>query len=124
MGRVFCRIPACQTTERKTQMKPFDELVEIFAAIRSHDRMRALFEELFTPKEIETLALRWQLLKDLHAGRPQRWIASRHKISLCKITRGSKVLKNESSIIKQVLDKRTKAKPASRLSPPSGKKKP
>ncbi len=87
-------------------MTSFEELVEIFASIRSCDRMRALFEELFTPKEIETLALRWQLLKDLHAGRPQRWIASRHKISLCKITRGSKVLKNKSSIVRQVLDKK------------------
>ncbi len=103
-------------------MTAFDELVEVFAAVRSHDRMRALFEELFTPKEIETLSLRWQLLKDLHAGHPQRQIASRHKISLCKITRGSKVLKNKSSIIKQVLDKRSKKKQASDHSAAGNKK--
>ncbi|HQQ15051.1 MAG TPA: Trp family transcriptional regulator, partial [Deltaproteobacteria bacterium] len=41
-----------------------------------------------------------------HAGHTQRNIASRHKISLCKITRGSKILKKPGSITKKLLDAR------------------
>ena len=59
---------------------------------------------MFTPSEIETLTLRWQLCKDLHEGKTQRKIAAAHKISLCKITRGSKLLKAKDSYLKKVLD--------------------
>jgi TrpR family trp operon transcriptional repressor len=80
------------------------ELIEIF--VRTNDRkdMTVLFREIFTPSEIETLTLRWQLLKDLYEGKPQRKIAADHKISLCKITRGSKLLKTKGSYLKKVLD--------------------
>ncbi len=54
--------------------------------------------ELFTAKEIKTLNLRWELMKDLASGMTQRAIAEKHRISLCKITRGSKILKNPQSI--------------------------
>jgi TrpR family trp operon transcriptional repressor len=66
--------------------------------------MASFFEEIFTPKELKDLELRWELLKELHAGQTQRSIAARHKISLCKITRGSKVLKKQGSITKRLLD--------------------
>ncbi len=83
------------------------ELVEIFASVTDTKKMKGLFEEIFTPSEIDTLSLRWQLLKDLHAGKPQRRIAAEHKISLCKITRGSKILKNKKSVVKTILDEQT-----------------
>lgn len=67
--------------------------------------MEVLFREIFTPSEIDTLSLRWQLLKDLHEGKTQRKIAADRKISLCKITRGSKLLKAKDSYLKKVLDR-------------------
>ena len=67
--------------------------------------MEVLFKEIFTPNEISTLTLRWQLLKDLYEGKTQRRIAADRKISLCKITRGSKILKTEGSYLKKVLDR-------------------
>ncbi|HHO75678.1 MAG TPA: transcriptional regulator [Deltaproteobacteria bacterium] len=85
-------------------MKTGYELEKIFADIRDHKEMVAFFEEIFTPKEITDLKLRWQLLKDLYAGHTQRNIAARYKISLCKITRGSKILKRKDSKTKQLLD--------------------
>lgn len=86
-------------------MKTHDELQSIFTEIQDHDEMVSFFNEIFTPKEIKDLELRWELLKELHAGHSQRAIASRHKISLCKITRGSRILKSNGSVTKKLLDK-------------------
>ena len=80
------------------------ELIAIFARTNDPKAMEALFREIFTPSEIDTLTLRWQLLKDLYEGKTQRKIAAAHKISLCKITRGSKLLKARGSYLKKVLD--------------------
>lgn len=80
------------------------ELVEIFAGINDTETMGRFFREIFTEKERRDLTLRWRLLKDLHAGRTQRNIAADYHISLCKITRGSKLLKDEHSIIRGILD--------------------
>ncbi|WP_372678281.1 Trp family transcriptional regulator [Desulfosarcina sp.] len=80
------------------------ELIDLFAQTDDRKEMEVLFREIFTPSEIDTLTLRWQLLKDLYEGKTQRKIAAEHKISLCKITRGSKLLKAKDSYLKKVLD--------------------
>lgn len=80
-----------------------DELAGIFAGIDDKSRMKHLFEELFTPAERSTFELRWELLKSLHAGKTQREIAEEFGISLCKITRGSKILKDKNSELSKIL---------------------
>ncbi len=80
-----------------------EELIGIFAAIDSPMEMERLFKELFTRSEIENLVLRWQLLKELHAGKSQRRIAADHSMSLCKITRGAKILKNRDALVRKLL---------------------
>jgi TrpR family trp operon transcriptional repressor len=80
------------------------ELEKVFAEIIDYQEMVTLFEEIFTQKELRDLTLRWQLLKELYEGQTQRSIASRYRISLCKITRGSKVLKKKGSAVKKILD--------------------
>jgi TrpR family trp operon transcriptional repressor len=85
-------------------MKSGNELEKIFAQVQDNKEMIKFFEEIFTPKEISDLRLRWQLLKELHEGHTQRSIAAKHKISLCKITRGSKILKKPDSVTKRLLD--------------------
>jgi Trp operon repressor len=80
------------------------ELEKVFAEIMDCQEMVTFFEEIFTQKELRDLALRWQLLKELYEGQTQRSIASRYRISLCKITRGSKVLKKKGSTVKKILD--------------------
>ncbi|PKL13555.1 MAG: transcriptional regulator [Spirochaetae bacterium HGW-Spirochaetae-8] len=87
-------------------MDDLKELIEIFTKTNSTQEMQKLFEELFTQREKYDFALRWRLLKDLYDGKPQREIASRLGISLCKITRGSKILKDNSSQIKKILQER------------------
>lgn len=81
------------------------ELIEIFAGISDFEEMKAFIEEILTPKEIEDLALRWKLMRELHEGHTQRDIAAKYGISLCKITRGSKILKKDNSITKKILDR-------------------
>lgn len=92
------------------------EIVEILVGITDADEMERFLREILTEKERHVLALRWKLLKDLHAGRTQRRIAADYRISLCKITRGSKILKERESVIRRLLDARD-----SKKSPKSGK---
>gem|GEM_PF-643929 len=48
---------------------------------------------LLTPRELSRLDLRWRLVCLLAAGVPQREIAKKLGVSLCKITRGSRELR-------------------------------
>ena len=58
-----------------------------------------LFQEIFTPDEISVISKRWQILSMLSEGKTQREIAKKLNVSLCKITRGSKILKNKKSVV-------------------------
>lgn len=83
-----------------------EDLIKIFARTTDEKLMLKLFEEMFTPSEQKDLALRWDLMKDLYRGIPQREIAANHGISLCKITRGSKILKQKGSYCRKILSDR------------------
>ncbi|HKM07882.1 MAG TPA: Trp family transcriptional regulator [Sphaerochaeta sp.] len=83
-----------------------DDLIKLFANTTDEKQMRKLFEEVFTASEQKDFALRWNLMKDLYRGIPQREIAANHGISLCKITRGSKILKQKDSFCRRVLSDR------------------
>ena len=87
-------------------MNEFDDLIKVFCETKDPKSMKQLFSEMFTDREQKDFVLRWDLLKDLYQGLPQREIAAKHKISLCKITRGSKILKKENSYVKKLLSKR------------------
>ncbi len=75
----------------------FSEIVEMLCREKNPDAMKQILTELFTQSELETLTLRWALMRELSGGATQRDIASRYNISLCKITRGAKLLKDENS---------------------------
>ncbi len=85
-------------------MQDLHELIQVFARVNNYDEMQRLFEELFTMKEKYDFALRWRLMKDISRGVPQREIAQNLGISLCKITRGSKILKKEDSLMKKLIE--------------------
>jgi len=81
-------------------------LIKIFASTTDVKDMQKLLEEMLTPNELKDLLLRWNLMKDLYKGLPQREIAASYGISLCKITRGSKILKQKDSYCKKLLSDR------------------
>lgn len=87
-------------------MSAATEVAKVFTGIDNIRTMKALFEEIFTPTEIQDVALRWRLMTMLHQGIPQRQIASELGISLCKITRGAKIIKNQRSATRKLLDNR------------------
>ncbi len=79
------------------------EIIEIFSETTDKREMRRLFEDVFTEAERTDIAKRWYIFKELYKGTPQRKIAKEMEVSLCKITRGSKTLKKDDSVIKKVL---------------------
>ena len=82
------------------------DLAKVFARIDTVRTMRKFFDEIFTEAERKDIALRWQLMKMLKKGVSQREIASRLGISLCKITRGAKILRDKNSVANKIIDKR------------------
>ena len=88
-------------------MNTLDELSAALASVTGQKNMLRFLEEIHTPSELKDLGLRWRLLKMLHQGYPQREIARKLKISLCKITRGSKILKGRNSVTKELIQGKT-----------------
>jgi TrpR family trp operon transcriptional repressor len=73
--------------------------VELEALLIKLSKNKALFHEFFvdllSPVEYRELALRWQIVKELHKGTPHREIAQNLKVSIATITRGSRELQNK-----------------------------
>ena len=86
-------------------MREINELAGVFTGITNTRTMRKFFDEIFTEAERKDFALRWQLMKMLNKKIPQREIASRLRISLCKITRGAKILKDDKSVTRKIIIK-------------------
>ena len=84
-------------------MKKPEELIEVFTEIDDPEVMENFFNEIFTPAERQDFTTRWQSMKLLSQNIPQRKIAEMLGISLCKITRGAKVLKQKNSVSKKIL---------------------
>ena len=83
------------------------ELLKVISSIKELDDLDRFFKDIFTPAELDDISLRWKLLNDLHQGMTQRKIAEKYGISLCKITRGSKVLKQKGSVVLKILDQKS-----------------
>lgn len=84
-------------------MHSYKELVKAFSIIDNERDMEKFLAEILTESELEALVFRWRLMKDLYHGETQRHIAEKHHISLCKITRGSKILKDKNAISLKLL---------------------
>ena len=87
-------------------MERNDELAGIFARITDVKTMRDFMEEILTEAERKKLDLRWSVLQEIHNGTPQREIASRYGMSLCKVSRGSRIIKKRSSVSNRILEGR------------------
>ncbi len=71
----------------------------------SKEEINAFLAEILTEAEIATLSNRWRILKMLNQNFSQRDIASKLNVSLCKITRGAKILKNKNAISLKLIRK-------------------
>lgn len=75
-----------------SKKQAYTELLRMLAQPRGIQDWDKLLHDLLTPKERESLAERWQIVRLLAEGMPQREIAERLGVSISKITRGSRVL--------------------------------
>jgi len=71
--------------------------------MKSKDEIYNFLLEILTASEVETLSKRWRILKMLKEGKTQREISKDLNVSLCKVTRGSKILKNQKSVVSKIL---------------------
>ena len=91
-------------------MQRYKELAKVFSHIENEREMEKFLIEILTESELDALHFRWRLMEDLYHGETQRHIAEKHHISLCKITRGSKILKDNTSVSLKLLKKMEKEK--------------
>ena len=61
--------------------------------------------ELLTESELADLSKRWRILELLSQGVTQRDIAKKLNVSLCKVTRGARIVKTKDSIVNRFLIK-------------------
>ncbi len=83
--------------------QPALEIIEVIASTSDRSLLHSFFSEIFSEAELKDISLRWELLKKLRQGLPQRQIAAELGISLCKITRGAKIIKDSSSATNKIL---------------------
>lgn len=97
--------------KRKVDRSALEEVADVLSSFTSSDEIQLFLRELLTPGEVHDITLRWKLLKLLADRVTQRKIAEDLGISLCKITRGSKILKQNgvtASVLRKVTaDRRT-----------------
>ena len=89
--------------KNKFDQDAFDRFCCTLSSISSPDEVCHFLQELLTENERLDIALRWHLLELLDEGISQRKIADMLGISLCKITRGSKLLKDDKSVARRKL---------------------
>lgn len=85
--------------------KEIKTIASLLLELKNEDEITKFFNEIFTPNELETLSKRWRILKMLADKKTQREISSALNVSLCKVTRGSKILKDKNAIVTKFLIK-------------------
>ena len=84
-------------------MDSIKEISKTLKKLKTEDEVYNFLLEILTPSEVGTLSKRWCILKMLNEGKTQRAIAKTLSVSLCKVTRGAKILKCNKSIVKKYL---------------------
>lgn len=80
-------------------------LILAITSLKNEKEVRDFFNDILTQSEIETLSKRWRIMNMLKQGSTQREIAQELQVSLCKVTRGAKILKTKNSVITKYLIK-------------------
>lgn len=79
------------------------ELSSALAKTKDSELIKNFLMSILTKNEIQEVATRWALVKQIDEGKSQRSISKELGLSLCKITRGSKELKKEDSAFKKMI---------------------
>jgi TrpR family trp operon transcriptional repressor len=79
------------------------ELAHILASLTDEEQMGRLLQDFLTPQELEDLILRWEIIKLLHTGMPQREIARQLGVAIGTVSRGARELKYGHDGFKRIL---------------------
>jgi len=74
-----------------------DELAEAISKIKTPQKAKELLNDILTPNEINDVVSRLQIIKLLKQGFPQREIAKMLKISIAKVTHGSRYIQEHQN---------------------------
>jgi len=74
-------------------MNQVGELVEAFLKNKSASEMLDFLKGILTPKELEELVMRLQIVKLLKKGLPHQEIARRLGVGVATVTRGSREIR-------------------------------
>ena len=85
-----------------------NKIIQILNNLKSENEIEKFLDEILTKNELETLSKRWRIMELLSQGTTQRDIANDLNVSLCKVTRGAKILKNKNAITTKFLNKGSK----------------
>ena len=96
MNRITEKVSPSQETE-----KGKEDLLKIVLSIKDKEELKSFIDDMFTEKEVEDVVQRYLLMDDLYRGKSQRDIARDRSMSLCKITRGSKMLKKKEGFMRE-----------------------
>lgn len=83
-----------------------DELLAVFMKAAGNKKtFEAFMLDILTPAEYAEMVLRWQIVKRLAQGEPQRTIAKDLKIGIATVTRGSRELSDREGGFAQMIKK-------------------
>ena len=74
---------------RNTQL---DELIDLLLSIKNREEMKDFLLGILTPKELQEIPTRLQIVKMLKSGIAQHEIAGKLGVGIATVTRGSKEL--------------------------------
>lgn len=83
-------------------MQSIEEL-SILLSKMTQKEINNFLHEILTDSEISDLSKRWRILKLLDRNFTQRDVAKELGVSLCKVTRGAKILKNSNAITRKMI---------------------
>lgn len=81
------------------------ELAKLMVSAKSAGELDGLLDALLTPAEHEELAKRWQIVKQLIQGVPQREVRDKLKVSIATVTRGSRELQYGNGIFQKFCER-------------------
>jgi len=86
-----------------SEEKYISELAKVVAGINEPKLAHEFLQNILTPKELDEIARRLQIVKMLHEGVPQREIAEKLHVSIGTVSRGSRELQYGAGGFKAIL---------------------
>lgn len=83
-----------------------EELLGVIRKVSADENLfKAFFQDILSPAEYKELGVRWQIVKQLAAGKSQRDVAKSLHTAIATVTRGSRELADKEGGFRQVLRK-------------------